>query len=673
MKTDLGILNSDSINRDGFCFTIGALEQGMFDTALTGMPSLVSHDFHRPQGWTFPFALYMQPGLNRIVGKHLWAEDEKDWKELRQAVHHYLTNKSGSSCSPYLDDFKQMLQEFYSESGYFYHNNCVTYYKAGVAQEIFAELFKMVDKDGLLYLSDLLNEFSYAGCGVFQSKKNGYAVFCHQYLRRSLSRINKVNTYFVDNFLALAVKKNITLRIKIDADIVGLAKTFTESVELDYCYGPHFSDDISKISTGVARHMCNDEEKFFSGVGATDFWWKNDGSEKVLEVEEVRESPSLGVGSNRYIHSIYDFDKKSFRHFDGAIRAYDEEAIMQRWDTNLKKAGKNSEYTKVFRIDGELSLKDWKRLIIFYFNGNPMTYEYFGIKEEYEALKPIERQVSKLEQLLPYAITRNEGLRIYISYHDRDSFTTDCDRQIINADKISGTNKEITVVEADMLHWKMALEQSGGNVLFDDAIEYVKAYDNYRNLPTVLHGNHATQQLINESIKAYKAVFLQSDAKDRASSLSLAWPQDDKVVIFSMYGNDSEVYKWFTEHDSIPVERETFRVFVESQSNWLNKNYNKSALEKVELICTDGIQFIKRPIINPAWIGGMKESEGGFNYNVKIPETETDLLALVEAEKIYAVPLVALKDVPENHVVGQKPLKQQELIAFVWTDKPLCQ
>lgn len=674
MKTDLGVLNSDRLNRDGFIFTLGALEQGMFDTMLTGMPSLVNHDFHRPEGWVYPFGLYLQPGLSRLMGRFLYAEDEREWKEVRQAVQGHLLNLYGEISRPHLDHFKALLKEHTSKEGHFIYNNCVAYVKKGIAKEVFSSLFDAADKDGLIYVSALLKEFDYVGCGVFKSKKTEFVLFCHLYFRRSLSRVNKANTYFMDNFLALGSNKDITLRIALDSDMVGLGSTFTESGEFDYCYGPHFTDDISSISTGVTRHICNEEQKFFSGISVTDFWWKNDEDEKVLEVEEVRESPSLGVGAeyfgNRYVHSIYDRKSKAFRHFDGAIRAYDEEAILQRWDTDLKKAGKNSVYTKIFRIDGALSLANWKRLIIFYFNGNRLTYEYFGIKDEYEKLLPKARIITKKEEVAPYSIDDNAGIRIFVSYHDRKNFADVAEREIINIDIINSKGQETAILESDVLRWKAFLEESGGDVKLSDEFKFVKAYDRYTYFPTVLHGNKDVQQLIEGSMTAFKRLFEQYDFQKGASSLSLGWPQDDKVVIFSLYGNNSELLKWFSSHASIPVEREGFRVFIEMQKEWLDYRYYDSDLEKIAMIRPDGIQFLSRSFIDPQWVKNLKEENGVLGYSVEIPEEETELLSLVNRKELYAVPFAELKGLGINEACNSVISQSQELMGFIWTDRP---
>jgi hypothetical protein len=124
------------------------------------------------------------------------------------------------------------------------------------------------------------------------------------------------------------------LRIAIDKNLIGLSETYRGVLEFDYWWGPKFNNDISSIPNEVTRYESNEEQKFFSSVLGTEFWWKTDENEKTLEIEEIREQPSLGIDKDsygcRYIHSIYDNDKSEFIHFDSAIRLYSDEQILQR-------------------------------------------------------------------------------------------------------------------------------------------------------------------------------------------------------------------------------------------------------------------------------------------------------------------------------------------------------
>lgn len=669
MKTNLGVLNSDALNRDGYCFTVGALEDSAYDTALTGMPSLIGHDFHRPHGWIFPFAVHLQPGLSRLVGQYFYPENGDEMHQIKKGIENHLSNYYSRHCQDHLDEFKELLGALVSEEGHFYYNNCVCYIRDEVAVEAFPSLFSLRDKDGLVYVSDLLEKFDYKGCGVFVSKLNGFALFCHQYFRRNLSKVNKISTYFIDNFIALAQNTDITLRIALDCHMIGLASTYTPSAELDYCYGPYFDDKIDSIPAGVTRYISDESQKFFSGVSATDFWWKNDLSEKVLEAEEVREASSYGVSGehfgNRYIHSIYSGEKQSFRHFDGAIRLYDEEGIMQRWDTDIKKAGKQSAYTKLFRIDGGLSLADWKRLIIFYFNGNSLIYEYFGIKDEYEALLAVPSAMSKKEEIVPYSISKDDGLRLFISYKENEREYAAFDRRFGNLDSLSFNNESFEVVELPAERFARLMREEGQELILPAEARIVNVEDKYCYFPTVEHGINDTQGLLDTTMSMFRKYFGLSENKDGISSLSLSWNESDRRVTFSLFGHNSELYKWFTQHVSIPINRKDFRNFIASQKTWLDNNYSSSIPDKINIVRPDGVQFLQRSMINPQWMD-IRPSEEGIKYRVIVPEEEKELRKLSTEQNLHPAPLVLKEGVGPD--AGGTLLYKWELMAFVWTD-----
>ena len=51
---------------------------------------------------------------------------------------------------------------------------------------------------------------------------------------------------------------------------------------------------------------------------------------------------------------------------------------MARFEASINRAGKQSDYSKLFRFDGALPVSDWKRLLSDYFRGNNLIPEYLG-------------------------------------------------------------------------------------------------------------------------------------------------------------------------------------------------------------------------------------------------------------------------------------------------------
>lgn len=66
--------------------------------------------------------------------------------------------------------------------------------------------------------------------GVFRVGE--YAVFAHPFFRRSLSRLNTLNTHFLGRLYNLPVDGS-DVRVALDPDMLGLASTYNETVELE--------------------------------------------------------------------------------------------------------------------------------------------------------------------------------------------------------------------------------------------------------------------------------------------------------------------------------------------------------------------------------------------------------------------------------------------------------
>ena len=88
----------------------------------------------------------------------------------------------------------------------------------------------------------------------------------------------------------------------------------------------------------------------------------------------------MGIGEDkyacRYVHSMIDEETKLPYHLDGAMRIYDEEAFLERIETDISKAGKNTEYVKLWRIDGEIDIVLWKELLNDFYRDNHQVGEY---------------------------------------------------------------------------------------------------------------------------------------------------------------------------------------------------------------------------------------------------------------------------------------------------------
>jgi len=688
MHKYLGVLSSDALNRDNYLLTIKVLEQGIKDNALRGMPSLIEHDFHRPLGWIFPFGMLIEPKISKTIGNFLVCETDEDAKLIYPKIEEYWHYINHESCKNHLDSFKERLDENYSKDGHFIDKGCVSYNLPNIVEKIFPKLFEQIDKSGLLFLDDILEQFDYIGSGVFKSKSNDFSIFCHQYFNRNLSLINNFNTYFIDEFIRLNSEKNVTLRIAIDRNLIGLSKTFRGTLEFDYWWGPKFNNDISNLPNQVTRYQSNESQKLFSEVIGTEFWWKADGDEKILEIEEIREKPSLGINKEtygcRYIHSIYNNMEQEFVHFDGAIRAYDEEQILKRWDLSINKAGKTTDYTKLFRIDGKLELADWKKLCILFYKSNPLIFEYFGAQDEYNNLVNSTKKASNQTNYIPNKINTQDGIRLFVSYFNKSGNYNSFERKVINPDILKFDNGEtINVIEYDIIEIEKYLRRNGGELEYPKDIEFVKPFDNYTNYPIIVHGSKNVNILLKNTLKAFQTIFeIQNQTLNKTISLTLGWEMEDFEVRLSVFGKSSEISKWLIENQNIPTEYELFKKWVFEQRKWIYNNYEYNEKEFTHLLKDDGIFYIKRKTIDHNIIS-FSDEEDITSYKIHT-EGKEELNQLIENSVIYPSYLGLLKKITcsktgENYLTSNTSkyldkgvhmvIEKIRLIAFFWTDE----
>ena len=361
-----------------------------------GVPLQMQHDMHRLVGWSRPLGLYIDSTMVQSLGQTETPTDKDEKARLEAFVGRYWSHRFREEARPFQDELEARLAPSNLADIQFLTMESVVAFRPGLAAELYPDLFRpesgLVDKDGLADYRDLLRRMRQVQPGVFHDPERDVLLFAHRFFRRSLSHRNKLNAYFLECFGAVAKEHGgLRARLKLDPDIVGHPSSARMMVEREYWHGPKYSDDISAIPPGVSEHKASDRDRHFHGIDRTQFWWKFPetrglGGEGVgfrtFEMEELVENESWGLGSNkfgcRYAHAEFSADQAAITHFDGAIRAYPADSYFARIDTSIDKAGKHSEYSKLFRFDGELPISDWKSLLTHYFQGNLLIPEYLG-------------------------------------------------------------------------------------------------------------------------------------------------------------------------------------------------------------------------------------------------------------------------------------------------------
>ena len=632
METNLIVMSTDTVDRNGNRMHMSALEGMVKDRWVSGIPFLFGHDQHKPVGWGKPFGLYLEPHITRLIATQSTPVTQEERELVLKNHNSFRIHKYAEISKPFAEGFVKLLSSYELKDYRLLNVSCVTAYKEGIAKEVFPQLFNKAYRDLVVPFSELLKDFEYLGQGVFKHHKSDLAILAHHYFRRSESIHNSLNSAFLDELLKLNDEPCLDLYLRIDENQLGYAPSFKEHMELEYQWGPTYNDDITKIKEGLARHDSNDLEIAQYEVSRTEFLWEWDKERAKFsfQLEELKneETPTENDTYHcRYVHTVFDNDKQAFEHFDGAVRTYDTEEMLERLDKDFKSYGKKSAYTKLFKINGRLPLGTWKLLVTLYLRGNPLIYEYFGLKKEVEALyiKP-SPELTVREKLIPYEIPIEAGLRLMASY-----FAVPEDLQIgrfINAFDVMGSlEKTYRCIDYFFLEFKKALLNSGGDITIPDDVFLIKSYDKYWNLPLIMHYGDQQWALLNETIAALKLLFSSMKQKeiDITISINLGFTLDDKMVQVSAYGNLDALANWVDEQLPFPANSEAFTQWLVVQRKYLEQYpYQPDRPFMSSIIQFDGVLYAKRQTVDFPY-EFEKDPIHGFSWKVDAIAKELEI------------------------------------------------
>jgi len=429
VRSSEGVFVTDGVNRHKMMLPVeelvGSMERPLLRSIQNGlpygMPLNVEHDKCRPAGWCIPRGIYLARDMARQLGTFLEPDTQDDRTQLGRLQSQFEEDWHRSEAAPHIDGLNALLASLSGESPSFWHVEGSGFVAPGLAASICPRLFTtesdLVDKDGLVEYRALLDQATQIHPGVFHLREPDILLYAHSFFRRSLSRRNSLNGYLLRSFHEATKEAGVTnARLKLDPDLVGLPASAGPAVmELEYWHGPKYDDAIETIPSGVSEHSNNEGHRTLAGISRTHIWWKDpktrrddDGLERqvrTFEVEELIEDPSPGLGDQtfgcRYAHAEYDLSPRAVSHFDGAIRAYDGNAYLERLDRLINRAGKHAHYTKLFRLDGSVTVHRWKRVLSDFFRGNQLIPEYLGAAAEDRPAPPAEPEYTGPPPALP--------------------------------------------------------------------------------------------------------------------------------------------------------------------------------------------------------------------------------------------------------------------------------
>lgn len=638
------VFSSDAVTRSFTRFTAGGLYRGLAEQWATGLPSLVSHDSHRPTGWSVPTALSFQAGLTRLHGVALLPETDDEHSRLEAAYQAHLGRRTEAATKQYVEELRRQLEPHLDGSEQLHQCSAAAYIATDLARRVAPEIFEQEDKAGLVPAGGLRQ----VQPGVYEL---GHLVlFAHPYLRRSLSRWNNLNGPLLQELGALVDEGGVTVRVRLDPDMVGLAASVRTAIELEYWWGPKFSDDLSSIDPGVTRHEADDRQRYFHGISATEFWWQSRDGQHILETEELRDLPTLGAGQGRfgcrYAHSIVDEATKRIDHLDGAIRDYSEEEMLSRLDCALTDAGRSTTYTKLWRVDGDIPLHRWKNLVHHHFRDNPLVGEYLGTDAADEHPGPLPEDhapadtdeasavPSRIAGLLPPSVRAGDSVRLLLSIHPAPSEPLEALRAVRALEDLVGPGRTLTVFEADTVEVEKLLRRQGESLVLPAEAARLAFEDQYHTFPLILHNSPAA---VPATLEAYKTLLAawNDAAHDRVVALSLGAVTGERELRIALVGHIADLPQHLDRLHALfaAEDDEEIASWVDDTAALLNPDErgigspNDGVVDR--LVTGDQTFRIARSIIGPDEIG-IRLNQGRPEFRLRMAVDDHELIDAVQ-------------------------------------------
>lgn len=425
------------------------------------------------------------------------------------------------------------------------------------------------DKRALVPLSEL----KMIGPGVFEI--DGFAVFAHSFFRRSQSQLNNLNIFFLTKLYEISQKTGLDVKIALDPNSLGIPETYMRPIELNYWWGPKFNENLNNIPTGVTIHNSNGKrERFFSGISKTEFWWHKQNDIQSLECEEIRDIPSFGISKVsenfgcRYVHSMINQSGVPF-HLDGAVRVYTEEKMLSRLDVDISKAGKDTEYFKLWRVDGDIKIKEWKELISDFFWDNELVGEYLGGVDERQHNFDVDVSDDKNteDKYIQPEFMEGSGVNIFISCFESRKIPVNQDVSYLSTYSIVSNDSRNYVFEFAAIDFIKIIRKSFIDIenLSKDAI-FIAYEDLDINLPLILCSGSDAVRHSNVIIDCiYKFCSMINLKKERTVTASVGIFYDETLVKISfIFKPDGFCQLYEKNNIKIPDNIEEIGLFAEN-------------------------------------------------------------------------------------------------------------
>jgi hypothetical protein len=391
--------------------------------------------------------------------------------------------------------------------------------------------------------------------------------------------------------------------------MIGLAQDYEDPgipTELTFWYGPKFNDSLMSISSGVSVYEATDIQKVAFNILRTEFWWKTMKPKSEHYVFEAEELIDLGRASKyecRFVHSMVDVKTGMVSHLDGAIRAYTQEQMDMRRSTSIDEpGGKHTEYTKLWRIDGEIDVVTWKELVAHYYRDNVLVGEYLNAGRE--NVDPIEQDNKPQESNnpIPYSMIPGMGLRIAVHCrHTNKGIVASPYTHHILGRRYGGYANP--VIESKSLDIHKILSTLGGKIELLKNLHLIQYEDGYINFPVILHNAEDLFQNLSLTQSAMRKVIAHwiAQVADIVICYSLGFKIEDRLVLVSILGHIQDINTWL-EHplSAIPVTKGSLAQWINDMARYVEEHGSKEEDTPLwaDVLTEEGLLYITRETLD---------------------------------------------------------------------------
>jgi hypothetical protein len=160
----LGVFNTNQVNLEGFAIPVEGLLSCLDQAWETGLPMFVSHDMHRPIGWSSTVGLLIAPELVALIGAVHVAESDEDMDRVVAAVRGHLNRRYSEVSTDDEQRLRDVIGAELRPDTAIVRLDAVAAVEDGIAARLFPDLFS---RDSDKYALTDLAALKPVGPGVY--------------------------------------------------------------------------------------------------------------------------------------------------------------------------------------------------------------------------------------------------------------------------------------------------------------------------------------------------------------------------------------------------------------------------------------------------------------------------------------------------------------------------